>query len=194
VPSITEETEFGDPADGTPTLTKSVTYNSATLDVSAKSIVSRREWYDVDVEIVVVDYLKVIPLNGWPSDDEIYLNVRHTGEATATRSQAWTSGGLCYGDNAEISMSLLYSGLDAEPACGELEGSAEVDEVTRVRFSSGDDEWQMVDGSIEAWVRTRGNLGESKAHASLSATVEGAEDSQGNPIDVLVCSASGTQY
>lgn len=194
VPSSWEEVEV-DPDGGVGTYSMNVSPMQVSVMARAESTVSGREWFSVRAQSTFTDYVRMVPLDGWPDDGNIYLNFRHVGSARAVRERAWTSGGLCYGDDAEVTASAWSNWLNVEPACGEMEGTEEIDEVRQLRFRNwgDDDEWVEVEASVDGYVRVRGFENTAEVEASLTVTYEGAEDSQGNPVSVLVCMASGGQ-
>lgn len=194
VPSTSEETDV-DPDGGVGTYSMNVSSMQVSVTAKATSTVAGREWFSVWVRSTSTDYVKLVPLDGWPDDGTIYLNFRHVGSARAVRERAWKSGGLCYGDDVEVTASVWNNGLSATPACGEMEGTKEIDEVRRMQFRSWNaDDWIDITASAEGYARVRGFENTAEVEVNLTATYEGAEDSQGNPVSVLVCMASGTQF
>jgi hypothetical protein len=200
VPYITDESGK-DEASGDPLLDLSLSYNHVRAHIRAKSTQGGRAWHDVYADVAIIDYIAMIPERDWPSDGQIFLDFRFTGSAQATRENAYVSGGLCYGDDAEIAVSLGNGYLSADPACGELEASAEIDEVRSITYrewnydpDDPDDLWHRLSGGVDGWVRVRGFERTAEAKADLRMTYLGARDSDGNEVPVLLCTASGTVY
>jgi hypothetical protein len=167
--------------------TKSVGYDHVSVNIRVVS--EGLGWVAVSPDIYITDYIKLIPLEGWPADERgVIIRVRNTGRYEMQTAECSVNSG-----NADIDLNLPFGGIfHTHRYCDAGTGTEEIDEVKGFGFSPESD-WQLVYGAVKGNVRVS-REGEVEASAELTTQVLGVEDYAGNEVAVKICSASGTDY
>jgi hypothetical protein len=164
----------------------------------------------VNPKLGTEDYIRVLPTDGWPEDGIINVRVRQVGrtEALLTKGDSEIRIGSDY---VELRASLPFRDCQPLIPCTYLtvavnaNGLADAgqlvvdehDEVLVWRYARSDDPekaWYRINSYVDGSLRTRGYRRTATGKVEYRVEVLGAEDSSGSPVEVTICSASGTQY
>jgi hypothetical protein len=157
------------------------------LQVSATSTSTQDDRFNSpspNIDFRMMDFVHVTPNRGWRPNEELYLRVRHVGQA-----EARTAG---EGDRAFIAGGVMFRRIEASSRDGQ-QVRAEINEV-ELRPIREAVEWVDFQAHIEGGASVAGFRRTATVSLVYTASILGVVDAQGQPVEATICYASGTRW